>query len=273
MEARATGALTQIPLAAIRPNPYQPRHAVDEAGLAELAESMRTSGLLQPIVVRPGANGAFELIAGERRWRAAQQLGWTEIGGVVREVDDQTLLTLALVENLQRDALSPIDEARGYARLIEQFGVSQSEVGNLVSRSRSTVSNALRLLKLPQSVQEMVHRGELSTGHARALLTLEQAGAIGQMARKVVAQEWSVRELEARVRGGRAPQRRPRARRGVRSVDPEVRRLEDMLRRRLQTDVRVTRRGKGSGRVTINFYSSEDLSRVLELILGDLSGE
>src|SRR5882672_6576423 len=136
-EARADGSLATLPMKAIRPNPYQPRHVFDEGALDELKESLRTVGLLQPIIVRPAGDG-FELIAGERRWRAAERLGWKDIGAVVRDVDDRTLLTLALVENLQRDALSPIDEARGYQRLVAEFGVSQHELGGMVGRDRST---------------------------------------------------------------------------------------------------------------------------------------
>jgi ParB family chromosome partitioning protein len=266
-EARADGSLAQLSVAALRPNPYQPRRAFDEEALAELADSMQRSGLLQPVVARPAANGAYELVAGERRWRAAQRLGWSEIGAVVREVDDQTLLTLALVENLQRDALSPIDEASGYQRLIDEFGVSQAAVGELVGRDRSTVANALRLLKLPASVQEMLHEGRLSVGHARALLALEDGKRIERLARTAVEQELSVREVEELARGGKAAARRPRAPRGAR-VDPEARRVEEALRRRLQTDVRVATRGK-SGKVTINFYSPDDLQRILEVILGE----
>jgi ParB family chromosome partitioning protein len=266
-EAKAEGTLAQLPVEALRPNPYQPRQAFDEGALAELADSMQRSGLLQPVVARPAANDAYELVAGERRWRAAQRLGWTEIGAVVREVDDQTLLTLALVENLQRDALSPIDEASGYQRLIDEFGVSQAAVGELVARDRSTVANALRLLKLPASVQEMLHDGRLSVGHARALLALEDGKKIERLARTAVEQQLSVREVEELVRGGRAAARRPRASRGTR-VDPEARRVEEALRRRLQTDVRVATRGK-SGKVTINFYSPDDLQRILEVILGE----
>jgi ParB family chromosome partitioning protein len=266
-EAKAEGSLAQLPVQALRPNPYQPRQAFDEEALAELADSMQRSGLLQPVVARPAANGAYELVAGERRWRAAQRLGWTEIGAVVREVDDQTLLTLALVENLQRDALSPIDEASGYQRLIDEFGVSQAAVGELVGRDRSTVANALRLLKLPASVQQMLHDGRLSVGHARALLALEDGKKIERLARAAVEQELSVREVEELARGGKAAARRPRAHRGAR-VDPEARRVEEALRRRLQTDVRVATRGK-SGKVTINFYSPDDLQRILEVILGE----
>jgi len=267
-EAQSDGSLVQVPLGQIRPNPYQPRRAFDPDALAELAESLRVSGLLQPIAVRP-ADGGYELIAGERRLRAADQLGWTEIGAIVRDVDDRTLLTLALVENLQRDQLSPIDEALGYQRLMQEFGVSQSDLAGLVGRSRPAVANALRLLKLPDDVQELVHLGRLSTGHARALLQVTDFRAIPQLARTAVDGELSVRELEALARGDRAPARRPRGQgRGVRKPDPEVRRVEDALRRRLKTDVFVTRRGKG-GRLTINYYSNDDLARLLEVMLGE----
>jgi ParB family chromosome partitioning protein len=267
-EAAAAGTLLHLPLAQVRPNPYQPRRAFDEDALTELAESLRASGLLQPIVVRP-ANGGYELIAGERRLRAADRLGWSEIGAIVRDVDDRTLLTLALVENLQRDQLSPIDEALGYQRLMGEFGVSQSDLASLVGRSRPAVANALRLLKLPDDVQDLVHRGALSTGHARALLLVQDARALPALARRAVDDDLSVRELEALARGDRAPARRPRAgRRSARKPDAEVRRVEDALRRYLKTDVFVARRGKG-GRVTISFYSNDDLARVLELILGE----
>jgi ParB family chromosome partitioning protein len=269
-EARADGTLSALPVSSIRPNPYQPRHVFDEAALDELKESLRTSGLLQPVIVRPAGDG-YELIAGERRWRAAERLGWKEIGAVVREVDDRTLLTLALVENLQRDALSPIDEARGYQRLIVEFTVSQNELGGMVGRDRSTVSNALRLLKLPEDVQELVHAQKLSTGHARALLQLKDEAEMSRLALETVSQGLSVRELEALVRGDRAPQRRARS--GNRDQQPrpqsaDVRRVEDALRRRLKTDVFVTPRGKG-GRVAIAYYSNDDLARLLQIILGE----
>jgi ParB family chromosome partitioning protein len=198
-------------------------------------------------------------------------LGWKEIGAVVREVDDRTLLTLALVENLQRDALSPIDEARGYHRLIIEFTVSQNELGGMVGRDRSTVANALRLLKLPTDVQDLVHAGQLSTGHARALLQLKSDDEMTKLARQAVEQSLSVRELEALVRGDREPQRRARAggsRTRVRQAGPDTRRVEDALRRRLKTDVFVTPRGKG-GRISMSFYSNDDLARLLHIILGE----
>jgi len=268
-EARAEGSLTEIPLAAVRPNRYQPRRSFDDHALEELAASLAASGLLQPIVVRPAEDGAYELIAGERRSRAAQRLGWTEIGAVIRDVDDRTLLTLALVENLQRDQLSPIDEARGYRRLVDEFGASHEDVASLVGRSRSAVANAIRLLSLPDPIQEHVHRGTLSMGHARALLSVGDHRQLLPLAERAVAEGLSVREMEALARGDRAPARRPRAGRArtVRKPEPEVRRVEDALRAHLKTDVFLQTRGKG-GRITVNYYSNDDLARVLELILG-----
>lgn len=267
-EASADGTLVQLEIRRIRPNPYQPRRTFDDESLGELAESLRASGLLQPIVVR-SADGGYELIAGERRLRAADRLGWSEIGAIVRDVDDRTLLTLALVENLQRHQLSPIDEALGYQRLMGEFGVSQGDLASLVGRSRPAVANALRLLKLPEDVQDLVHRAALSTGHARALLLTRDVRQVSALAQRAVDDDLSVRELEALARGDRAPERRPRAgRRSVRKPDAEIRRVEDALRRHLKTDVFLTRRGKG-GRVTVNFYSNDDLARLLEIILGE----
>lgn len=266
-EAEKEGSLVELPLAQIRPNPYQPRQDVDPVALEELKASIRQAGLLQPVVVRSAKDGGFELIAGERRLRACQALGWERIPAVKRDVDDRTVLTLALIENLQRDDLSPVDEARGYDRLLEEFSLTQQDVADAVGRDRSTVANALRLLKLPEPVLQMLHEGVLSVGHARALLAVDDARLAANLAREAVAQGLSVREMEDRVRGGRAPERRPRLKRGL-GTAPEVRRVEDALRRRLGTDVRVTLRSKGKGQIQIAFYSNEDLARQLELILG-----
>jgi ParB family chromosome partitioning protein len=269
-EAEREGSLVELAIADIRPNPYQPRRDVDQTALAELTASIKQAGLLQPVVVRqaPGATKpSFELIAGERRLRACQALGWEKIPAVQRAVDDRTVLTLALVENLQRDDLSPVDEARGYERLIAEFSLTQQEVADAVGRDRSTVANALRLLKLPAAVLTLVHGGGLSVGHARALLALEDARVATALAREAVDLGLSVRDVEDRVRGGRAPVRRPRLKKGM-GPAPEVRRIEDALRRRLGTDVRVTLRAKGKGQMHVNFYSNDDLARLLELILG-----
>jgi ParB family chromosome partitioning protein len=267
-EAEREGSLVELPLSAIKPNPFQPRKDVDPGALEELKASIRQAGLLQPVVVRPlPQNNGFELIAGERRLRAVQALGWEKIPAVKRNVDDRTVLTLALIENLQRDDLSPVDEARGYERLIAEFSLTQQEVADAVGRDRSTVANALRLLKLPLAVIEMLHKGLLTVGHARALLALDDARTVTSLAREAVAQGLSVRDVEDRVRGGRAPERRPRLKRGL-APAPEVRRVEDALRRRLGTDVRVTLRAKGKGQVHVAFYSNDDLARLMEIILG-----
>ncbi|HZI21957.1 MAG TPA: ParB/RepB/Spo0J family partition protein [Gemmatimonadales bacterium] len=267
-EAEREGSLVELAIADIRPNPYQPRRDLDPAALEELTASIRKAGLLQPVVVRqaPG-NGSYELIAGERRLRACQALGWERIPAVKREVDDRTVLTLALVENLQRDDLSPVDEARGYERLIAEFNLTQQDVADAVGRDRSTVANALRLLKLPAAVLVLLHDGGLSVGHARALLALDDSRLVTSLAKEAVDAGLSVRDVEDRVRGGRAPVRRPRLKRGQGQA-PEVRRIEDALRRRLGTDVRVTLRAKGKGQLHVNFYSNDDLARLLELILG-----
>jgi ParB family transcriptional regulator, chromosome partitioning protein len=265
--------LQQIALSRVRPNPFQPRRDFDPADLAELEASLKASGLLQPITVRRRGD-AFELIAGERRLRAATNLGWSEITAIVRDFDDRTLLVLALVENLQRADLNPIDEARGYRRLIDEFQLTQQQVADAVAKDRTTITNLLRVLALPGSVQRMVEDGTLSLGHARALLALEAGDLASRVAQESVARAMSVRQLEQYVRelnGAPAPAGSPKAQRtqarpGVES-NPAVRSLEDSLRRYLQTDVRIQLSGEAKGRVEVSFYSNDDLDRILELIL------
>ena len=273
-DAAANGGLRELAVSAIGPNPYQPRRDFDETQLKELADSIEASGLLQPVVVRPRPNGRYELIAGERRWRAVQRLGWSKVPAVVKDVDDRALLTLALIENLQRDNLSPLDAALGYQRLMQEFSIPQQEVARLVGKDRSTVSNTLRLLRLPAEVQGLLQQRALSEGHARALLALNDPKEIAKLAKECVAAEWSVRDLEVRVRGEVVPGA-PAVRKTIRRQKPEardpraeVRLVEDALRKRLQTDVRVTARRRGRGAVTIHYYSNDDLARLLELILG-----
>jgi len=176
-DAEAAGSLQELALGSIQPNPYQPRVRIDEPQFQELVNSMQSAGLLQPVVVRPHQDG-FQLIAGERRWRAAQALGWSKIPAVIKQADDRTLLTLALVENLQRDDLSAIEEANSYQRLLEEFELSPAEIARLVGRDRSTIANALRLLKLPGAVTELVDQGRLSEGHAGPPVT-QRPGADG----------------------------------------------------------------------------------------------
>jgi ParB family transcriptional regulator, chromosome partitioning protein len=272
-QAEAAGALRELPVSNIVPNPLQPRSHINEAELVELTASIEASGLLQPVVVRP-RNGKYELIAGERRWRAVQRLGWPKIPAVVKEADDQTLLTLALVENLQRDDLTAIDEAAGYQRLTDEFKLGQAEIARLVGRDRSTVANLLRLLRLPDAIKSLIQIGRLSEGHARALLTVSDESAMIALANETVDQQWSVRELETRTRDVAAtpaavssPEGRHRAPQKMATAD--VRRVEDALRKRLGTDVRVTARRRGRGFLSISYYSNDDLARVLELILGE----
>lgn len=277
-QAQASGSLRELPVNNVLPNPFQPRTQVDEATLVELTASIEASGLLQPVIVRP-RNGKYELIAGERRWRAVQRLGWPKIPAVVREVDDPTLLTLALIENHQRDDLTAIDEAAGYQRLGEEFKLPQAEIARLVGRNRSTVANLLRLLKLPDEVKTLVQERKLSEGHARALLAVEKESDVVPLAKQAVEHGWSVRDVEARARGEApaaappavtdTPDARSRSRAAQKMATGDVRRVEDALRKRLGTDVRVTSRRRGRGFLSISYYSNDDLARVLEIILGE----
>ena len=269
-QAEQSGALREIAVGAISANPYQPRRTFDEEALAELTSSIEASGLLQPIVVRPVGN-RYELIAGERRWRAVQRLGWAKVHAVVREFDDRTALTLALIENLQRDDLSALDEAAGYQRLMAEFAIPQAEVARLVGTDRSTIANTLRLLKLPADVQELLAGKHLAEGHARALLAIDDQREISRLAQEAVEKGWSVREVEAVVRGETPEKARGKMMKKPpvpKSSSADARRVEDALRKRLGTDVRLTAKRRGRGLLAISYYSNDDLARLLELILG-----
>jgi ParB family transcriptional regulator, chromosome partitioning protein len=264
--------LQRISISRVRSNPFQPRRDFARTELAELEASLSASGLLQPITVRRRGD-AYELIAGERRLRAATNLGWNEISAIVRDFDDQTMLVLALVENLQRSNLNAIEEARGYRRLIDDFKLTQQQVAEAVGKDRTTITNLLRVLSLPDPVQRMVEQGLLTTGHARALLALEFPDAVAAIASEAVAKAMSVRDLEQRVRdaAGRpatGSNTKDRTKPSTRPTsDPAIRRIEDDLRRHFQTDVQVTLTGPSKGTVEISFYSSDDLDRILDLVL------
>jgi ParB family chromosome partitioning protein len=269
--APSRGALQSLPVSEIRPNPYQPRRQFRAEELSELEASLRASGLLQPITVRPAPSGrGYELIAGERRLRAATNLGWPEIPANIREVDDRTLLTLALVENLQRADLNPIEEAEGYKRLIDEFELTQQQVADAVGKERTTVNNLLRLLTLPASVRRMLQEGKLSLGHARPLLALGEERRMSDLARTTIDEGLSVREVERRVMAEVPERKRPRRKKAIAHSpqDQQARRLEDQLRRYLQTDVRITLSGPEKGVIAVSFYSGEDLERLLDLVLG-----
>ncbi|HWP01929.1 MAG TPA: ParB/RepB/Spo0J family partition protein [Gemmatimonadaceae bacterium] len=257
---------TELPISFIDPNPLQPRRQFKETELEELADSLRTHGLLQPVTVRKVAD-RYQLVAGERRLRAAKLLGWAAIPAIVREVDDKSMLALALVENLQRDDLDPLEEAEGYKKLLDQYGLTQDQVARAVGKSRPAVANALRLLTLPRAVQEMLRSGALTAGHARALLALPPSANVVAVARRIVQQGLTVRQVEELARG-RQSLRRPLDSARPLASQALVRHITDRLRRRLQTDVRVVTDANGKGEIRVRFYSMEDLERLTELLAG-----
>jgi ParB family chromosome partitioning protein len=258
-----------IPLEAIAPNPQQPRGAMSTEGLQALAASIREVGVLQPVVVRHGEeSGTFVLIAGERRWRAARLAGLGEIPAVVREGDAVSGLTEALVENLQREDLGALEEAAAYQQLLEDFGLTHEEVGARVGRSRSAITNTLRLLQLPASIQGMLARGELSAGHCRALLALEDQKYAEHIARRAAAEGWPVRRLEEAVRAREGVSERGRGpvTRGERPA--EILALEERLAEYLGAPVAIDYGKRGGGKVSVRFRSLEDLERIYRVLLG-----
>ncbi|HDQ99269.1 MAG TPA: ParB/RepB/Spo0J family partition protein [candidate division WOR-3 bacterium] len=250
-----------IPLTEIRPNPFQPRRRVED-DIEDLTVSVREKGVLQPVVVRRRRDG-YELVMGERRFRAAVRAGLTEIPAVVRSATDGEMLELALVENVQRRNLNPIDEALAYKRLADEFGLSQEEIAAKVGRDRSTVANALRLLGLPFKVRDAVAAGLLSAGHARALLQLSVRREQVELAERIIRDGLSVRQAEAICAGPAGTGRRRR-----KEKDVHVREVEERLQQRLGTKVEVADSGKGSGRVVVRYHSWEDLERMVRLITG-----
>lgn len=276
--ARTPSDLQRLRISEISPNPFQPRRIFTDAELSELEVSLKANGLLQPVTVRTRSNGGWELVAGERRLRAASRLGWTEIPALVREFDDRAMLTLALVENLQRANLNPLEEAEGYQRLIEEFGLTQQQVAEVVGKDRTTITNLLRVLTLPVEVKRMVQQGHLSAAHARALLVLKDARRQIELAGEAMTRQLSVRQVEARARelvgSGMAhvdAAHSPVARRALSTnttVDPAIRRIEEQIRKHLQTDVQIQPLGKDKGVLRISFYGAEDLERLMDIMLG-----
>ncbi len=249
----------QLPVGAVRPNRLQPRQAMGDEAFQNLKGSIARDGILQPIVVRPAESG-YELIAGERRWRAAAELGLEIIPAIIRQADDQHALELALIENIQREDLNPIDRALAFRQLMTAFALTQEEASARVGQDRSTVANTLRLLELPKEVQEFVRGGSLSMGHAKALLPLRSPDLMLEVARKVVAEGLSVRQVEEMM----SPHRpgRPRVRR---AKEADVVALEDRLRQHLATKVELSH-GRRRGRIVIEYYSNRDLERILDRI-------
>ena len=261
----------RIATRAIAPNPFQPRRTFRTEELTELAASIKANGLLQPIVVRLTASRrSYELVAGERRLRAVQQLGWTDIPAQVRDVDDRSLLVLALVENLQREELGPLEECDGYQTLRDNFGYTQQEIADAVGKSRSTVANVMRLAALPPSVRRLMDEGALSMGHGRAILAIEDPIKAADLAREAVAGDWSVRETEKRVRDRLNPGTPGDGRGPDESLkqDPAVGALEEALGDHLGTRVKIQWKGKGKGAIRIPFKGTRDLERVFAAVTG-----
>ncbi len=259
-EADVAGQTT-VALAEIHPGRYQPRRSFDEEGLAELAQSIRAQGLMQPVLLRSRPQGGYELVAGERRWRAARMAGLTTVPAVIRDVTDQQASVMALIENIQREDLRPLDEAAALRRLHDEFGLTHQEVADAVGKSRTAVTNTLRLLSLEETVRNLLNEGSLDMGHARALVPLPtgiQAGA----AQTIVEKGLNVRQAEALVRrlleGGRE---KPRP--GVRDKDPDTLALERSLTERIGAPVLISHNAKGGGKVTISYASLDELEGVL----------
>jgi ParB family transcriptional regulator, chromosome partitioning protein len=264
--AEQAGGLADVPVADIRPNPQQPREHFDEEALAALADSIREVGLLQPVLVRAGEDGGYELIAGERRWRAARRVGLQTIPAMVRVADDAAMLQHAIVENIQREQLNPLEEAAAYQQLIEDFALTHDDVAARVGKSRATITNTLRLLQLPPAIQRCLKDGTLRMGHARALLGTPDRAFQEQLARRVVTEDLSVREVEEAIRHrhespSAAKAVAAAADPGGRLRPPGLLELEELLGDYLETRVKITM-GARHGRVSIDFANLEDLERI-----------
>ena len=269
-EKTDVSSVAEVPLSALRPNPQQPRHEFDEASLKELADSIREKGVLQPILAEADKDGAYIIIAGERRVRAARMAGLQKIPVVVRQFSQQEKLEIALIENVQRDDLTPIEEALAYRRLMEMADLSQEQIAVKVGKDRSTIANTLRLLKLPEDARDALSRGAISAGHARALLMLVNPSDQQVLLRRIVERGVSVREAEemaGALNGGKKGAAKPgkAARGSAAHGQPELREFEQKLIEKLGTKVEIRGSGK-KGRIEISFFSTEELERILEII-------
>ncbi len=255
------GAPRMVPVERIRPNPFQPRNQFNPETLTELARSIEENGLIQPLVVRAAENGNFELIAGERRFMASKQAGLQSVPVVVRQASRREMLEVALVENLQREDLNPIDEAEAFERLATEFGLTQEEIASQVGKSRTAVTNSLRLLGLEREILDLVSRGTLSAGHARALLAVPAGAPRSRLVKEIVEKGLSVRQAEARAQG-----EKPRTAKAVarKRSHPALEAWEDRLRTRFGTQVRIVG-GIGRGKIEVHYFSEEDLERILDL--------
>jgi len=262
-ETAASETVTNLPIHLIRPNPFQPRQEFRDEELRALADSIRTHGLLQPVLVRPKEEG-YELVAGERRWRAAQMAGLTEIPAIVRHCSDDELLALALIENLQREDLNPLEEAQAYKTLMERFGMTQEVIAERVGKSRAAVANTLRLLGLPEPIKKALREGTITEGHARALLGAGDEGVMMEAFQQVLKFNLSVRQTEMLVQ--RLTKKRKRR---DRPVDPHLLALQQILEERLQVPVRL-KRGRKGGVLELRFFSDEELEDLVKRLVGEV---
>ncbi|HEX3102039.1 MAG TPA: ParB/RepB/Spo0J family partition protein [Pyrinomonadaceae bacterium] len=265
---KTDAASFEIDIDLIEPNPEQPRTRFAEANLEELAQSIRVNGVVQPILLR-SVGGRYQIVAGERRWRASQRAGLRKIPAVVREVSDEKLLELALVENIQRQELNPIEEAKAYRKLIDTIGLTQEEVAERVGKERSVVTTSMRLLRLPGEIQRVIEEGGLSAGHGRALLMVDDPSIQREVANQAIDGSWSVRETERAVKKARSAKPQRTENKGVsHNIDANVKAAETKLMRALNTNVKIVPGKKGSGgKIEIEYYGTDDLDRVFQLIM------
>jgi ParB family chromosome partitioning protein len=259
------GDVQRLPVTQVAPNPNQPRRDFDAAALLELTQSIERDGVIQPIIVRKIGPGEYQIIAGERRWRAATAAGLKEIPVIVRTANDQQVLELAIVENIQREDLNPIELALAFHRMAAELGLSHEQIGHKTGKERTTITNSVRLLQLPPEIQNLIAARQLSAGHARALLKIEHEDLQKIIARRCIDEGWSVRQIEQFTRPS-SPDPTPKPRKPADPLDPNVKAALSEMERVLGTKVRIVESAKGKGRIEIEYYSADDLSRLYDLI-------
>jgi ParB family chromosome partitioning protein len=263
----ADGDVQRLPIEQVAPNPNQPRRDFDAAALLELTQSIERDGIIQPIIVRKTAPREYQIIAGERRWRAAKAAGLTEVPVIVRAADDQRMLELAIIENIQREDLNPIELAVAFQRMAAELGLSHDQIGHKTGKERTTITNSVRLLQLPMDLQSMIAAKQLSPGHARALLKFEDEQMQRAIAQRCIAEGWSVRQIEEFTRP-KSVAAKSRSQKPEGPTDPNVKFALSELERILGTKVRIIESRGGKGKIEIEYYSADDLSRIYDLVVG-----
>ncbi len=263
----ADGQVSLVPITSVEANPDQPRREFDPVALAELSQSIERDGIIQPIVVRKAGANRYQIIAGERRWRAATAAGLKEIPVILRTADDAKVLELAIVENIQREDLNPVELAQAFQRMMTELDLTHEEIGEKTGKDRATIANTIRLLHLPTDIQDMVTARKLTQGHARALLKLSDEATQREVADKIVKEGWSVRQVEEYTRPASSP--KPKAKTQTPAQDPNVKAAILELEQALGTKVRIVEKGKDKGLIEIEYYSPTDLDRIYELIIGE----